>query len=87
MMFFEGAVVDRVEVDLAGGLAVSDGSVDPAGGVLIAFGFEEILAFLEELGVLAMMFLVRGDEVKRAVFVFGVVVGDEVLRPGLGFVE
>lgn len=45
-MFFEGAVVDRVEVDLAGGLAISDDSVDPAGGVLFSFGFEEILAFL-----------------------------------------
>jgi hypothetical protein len=86
-MFFEGAAVNRVKVDLLRGLAISDGSVDPAGGVLFPFGFEENLAFLEKLGVLLMMFLVRGDEVNRVVFVLGVVVGDEALRPCLGFAE
>ena len=87
MIFFEGAVVDRIEVDLAGGLAVSNGPLDPAAGVFLSFGFEEFFAFLEEFGVLAVMLLDRGDKVEGAVFVLGVVVSDEAMRPFLGFGE
>ena len=84
-MFFEGAVVDRVEVDLAGWFAVSDGSADPTGGVFFSFGFEKFFAFLEEFGVLAVMLLDRGDKVEGAMFVLSIVGGDETMGPFLGF--
>ena len=86
-MFFQGAVVKWVEIDLAGWVAVSDGSADPAGGFFFSFGFEQFFAILEDLDVLSAVFLKRGDEVQRAVFVVGVVVGDEAMRPFLGFGE
>lgn len=86
-MFFKAAVVDRVKVDLAGGLAVPDASPDPACGVLLSFTFEEFFAVAEKFGVMAGVFLDRGNELEGAMFVLGVVVGDEILRPFLGFGE
>ena len=50
----------------------------------MAFLFENFFTLLQYFNVFAGVFLVRGDEVQRAVFVLEVIVVEEVVRPVAG---